>query len=159
MPTGHICASLLRAVLWLGLAWLQWGRGSKGVLFPFAQPIRSLPKVTDLSRASSNPMKDRKERCFCYISLLLARRAGWLCGKVPNYPVAAQPRCSGLKPLCCRHCFPHTVHPWQILLVGFHRNSTCTGILGSCSDAVLGSLYQCVCVLVQRERNQTLGLS
>lgn len=145
MPTGHICAALLRATLWLDLVWLQCGRGSKEVPFPFAQPVRSLPKITDLSRARSNPLK---ERCFCYISLLLAGRAGWPCGKVPNYPAAAQPRCSGLKPLCCRHCFPHTVCPWQALLLGLSRSSTFTGNLWSCSDALLGtpkSVLVCLC--------------
>lgn len=135
MPTGHICAALLRATLWLNLVWLQCGRGSKDVPFPFAQPVKSLPKITDLSRARSNPLK---EGCFCYISLLLARRAGWPCGKVPNYPAAARPRCSGLKPLCRRPLFPRAVAPWQALLVGLRRSTTFTGILRSRSDALLG---------------------
>lgn len=94
-----------------------WER-SREVPFPFAQPIQRLPKITNLSRARSNPLK---ERCFCCISVLLARRAGWPCGKVPNYCATAQPRCSGWKPLCCRHCFPHAVCPWHTLLLGLQE--------------------------------------
>lgn len=114
---AHLCFFIKSYVMAGPCVAAVWER-SREVPFPFAQPIQRLPKITNLSRARSNPLK---ERCFCCISVLLARRAGWPCGKVPNYCVTAQPRCSGWKPLCCRHCFPHTVCPWHTLLLGLQE--------------------------------------